>query len=201
MGGIVFLAIETHPEDPWAWFQPVFGNSWGWPTRMEVQLFSDDISLWMAPVSMHVTSTCNILCFTADGLWQNPVWKTTVVQCGVWHGMVPQSMDSGISRPVFKSIFCHYYLWPWTIPSTCLSHFFLIMLRHLREGDTCIIGLHNDYYWLLINNSSYYFYYNDDYIKHLESCQAYSKHSINHIIIMYNVKYIYVFVYIQNIYM
>lgn len=150
MGGIFFLAIETHPEDPWAWFQPVFGNSWGWPTRMEVQLFSDAISLWMAPVSMHVTSTCNILCFTANGLWQNPVWKTTVVQRGVWHGTVHQSMDSGSSRPVFKSTFRHYYLWPWAIPLTHLSLFSLTMLRHLREEDTHIIRLQHLAQWLFL---------------------------------------------------
>ena len=130
-----FLPIEIHPEDPWALFQPISGNSWGWPARMEVRLFSDDISLWMAPVPMHITSNFNILCFTANGLWQNhwgrPWW------CNVGYGMTWQSrawaLESG--RPVFKCVFCHYYLWPWTIPLTSLSRSFLIMMRQCKGEE------------------------------------------------------------------
>lgn len=95
-GRCIFLPIEIHPEDPWACFQPVSCNSWGWPARTEVQLFSDDISLWMASVPMLITSNFNILRSTANGLWQSPVWKTMVAQRGVWCGMVVKNMRSRI---------------------------------------------------------------------------------------------------------
>ena len=133
------LPIEIHPEDPWVQFQPVSSSAWDWPARTEVQLFSDDISLGMTPVPLHITSNFNILCFTANGLWQSPVWKTMVVQCGV---------ESG--RPVFKSVFWHYYLWPWAIPLTSVSQSFLIMIRHAREENIYIIGLQYLTQWLLL---------------------------------------------------
>lgn len=93
-----------------------------------------------------VTSCASLPMDFDKSQYGRPWWSS--VGCGMAWCIRAWSLESG--RPGFKSIFCHYYLWPWTIPLTSLRHFFLIVLRHLREEDTCIIGLQHLAQWLLL---------------------------------------------------